>query len=330
MATTMGWGDFGLGAVGILGQMANANQAAGETVRQAEYQTQSLGQRLAMESRNLEQQARIAAANNAAMVDAARKNAESMIASLQRQEGLVGDEQQRQQQYARGQRDVVDANTGLFGDFAGQTDAQSGSIASAIMDLINSTQAPTDGTPAATGMAADREAAMRAAARSDVAGDVGRQSKIQAFDEVMKNIGFAQGSNNQLGSLLGNFAQGSASVLDPALKAAGMWFEETPIQQGYVPQERYINMPYQSGGASKTGDLLQMFSQVGAKAGLGDKLNAMFADPAATGAGLKMPRAPNMDYMGGGLGLTPQLGGGTGLKVQGNSGLVLNSNLGIK
>ena len=305
--------------------MMNTTNNYRNIVEQSQFNTRTLGERLAMEGRNLEQQARIQAANNAAMVDAARQNANAMIQALMRQEGLVREEQSRQQQYARGQRDVLDANVGLFGDFGGQMDESANSITSAIMELINSSEAPTEGVPQATGIAANREAAMRDVARGEVTEDVGRRANMQAFDDVMQGIGFDQGRNNQIGSLLANFAQGSASVLDPALQHAGMWFQQNPVQQTYVPQERYIERPF-FGNTSRTGDFLQMFSQVGQAGGLGDYLNGMFKPSpydlsrGNTGLGLKPTGIPNLESM----------GGGSGLRLSGNTGMVLNSNLGLK
>lgn len=340
--STFGWGDAMLGGINALGSILNTRNDYRNAVAQAQFNTRTLGERLALEMRNLQSRIAIQQANNAAMVNAARANAARMIASIREQERLVGDERGRQQQYARGQRDAVDANIGLFGNFTGQMGDKAGAITDAIMELIASKDMPANGVPQASGAVAAREAAMVADAEAKVAADVQRGADLQSMDEVMGDIGVASGRNSQIAGLLGNFAEGSAAVLDPALRAAQMVWEEKPIMQSYVPQERFIE-PTFFGKRQYLGDLLQMGAGFANAAGLGDKLNSLFRpspyslSDGNTGLGLKMPRAPNLDYMGGGLGALlprapnlPDFGGGQGLRLYGNTGLVLGSNLGIK
>lgn len=344
-APSFGWGDAALGGISSIGSMINSYYNYRNTVDQARFQTRTLGERLAMEMRNLQSRIAVAQANNAAMVRAANANASRLIASIMEQERLVNAERGRQQQYARGQRDAVDANIGLFKDFNGQMGAKAGAITDAIMELINANPAP-DNAPAASGAVADREAALMAQTSAEVAGDVQRGANLESMDQVMGDIGVASGRNNQIADLLGNFAQGSAAVLDPALRAAQMVWEEKPIFQNYVRQERYIE-PVFKPRTSYTGDMLQLGANLAGMFGLGDWINRktqpspyslMGGNESLTPfGGLRTPRGPNLDYMGGGLGALlprapslPDMGGGTGVRLFGNTGLVLGDNLGIK
>jgi hypothetical protein len=322
---SFGWGDVLSGGLNTIGSIFNTNLQYRNAVDQARFNTRTLAERLALEMRNLEQSIAIQRMNNAAMVAAARQNAAAQIRSIQEQERLIGNERGRQQEYSRGQRDAVDANIGLFGDFTGQMGGKAEAITDALMSLIDSKEMPANGMPAASGAVAAREAAMREQASADVADGVARGADLQSMDELLGDIGVASNRNNQISGLLGNFAQGSAAVLDPALAAAQMVFERKPIMRQAV-QERYIQ-PTFNGRTNMLGDLLQVGAQFMNRSGLDDRLAGLFRPSpyslsgAGSDAGLKLPKAPNLDWMGGGQGL--RLGGG-------NTGLVLNSNLGIR
>ena len=354
----MSWSTAAFYGLNALGSALNARTSARNTVAQSRFaldnarqnivfnqgqrqeamawSNQSLAEQLALERRNLETQIRIADANRQAQLATALANIQAEEQAMARQAGLVKDESERQQAYARGQRDVVDANTDLFGNFEGQLDNQSGGIAEAIMEFVNANRPDAQG-PAASGATAAREAALRASASGDVAGDVQRGADVNALSELMGNIGVTTGRNNQLGDLLANFARGSASTLDPALDAAKMWVRQAPITQDIVPQERYISPgefrpqryisdPAPIAGNSYLGDLLKLGAGLGARGAF----NGMFRPSpysllrdgeSFNNFGLQAPEAPNLDFMGGGQGV--RLAGG-------NTGLVLRSNLGIR
>lgn len=314
---------------------------------QAYYGT-NLADKLALERRNLEREVQVAQANRQAALGTLLENIAAQQKATADQKALIDAEQGRQQGYARGQRDVLDANAGLFDNFGGQLDTTAGGIADIIMQAVNGQPSVTPVVPAARGDAtAAREAALRDVARASVAGDVQRGASVNALGQLLSNIGVAAGRNNQIGDLLANFAKGSQATLDPALKAAGMAFEAKPILQELIPKEQYINpgefigpryvsegrfvsqnyvnnpmpMPRQN----LLGDLLKTGANIGAALNASGAFNSKPASPYSLATG------GNLDYMGGGQGL--RLGGsGEGLRLGagGETGLVLRSNLGIR
>ena len=318
----------------------------GQRQQAMDWSARSLQEQIATEQRNLQREIQVAEQNRQAVLGTLLANLAAQRESMAKQEQLIDDERSRQQQYARGQRDVFEANTGMFGGFEGQMGTQAGAIAQTIMDFIAANQPAAQAPAASSPEVAAREAALRQQASGEVATDVRNQAAVRAFGDVLDNIGVAVNRNNDIASLFGNFARGSAATLDPALAAAKMWFEQKPIVQDSVVRERYISpgefatQRYISPGEFVTqryvhnpapmpkqnflGDLLKMGAQMG-RAGAFDRFFQESPYSLTYGMklqeqGLQAPSAPNLDYMGGGQGL--RLGGG-------NTGLVLKSNLGI-
>ena len=307
----------------------------GQRQQAMDWSARSLQEQIATEQRNLQREIQVAEQNRQAVLGTLLANLAAQRESMAKQEQLIDDERSRQQQYARGQRDVFEANTGMFGGFEGQMGTQAGAIAQTIMDFIAANQPAAQAPAASSPEVAAREAALRQQASGEVATDVRNQAAVRAFGDVLDNIGVAVNRNNDIASLFGNFARGSAATLDPALAAAKMWFEQKPIVQDRVVRERYISpgefvtqryvqnpapMPKQN----FLGDLLKMGAQMG-RAGAFDRFFQESPYSLTYGMklqeqGLQAPSAPNLDFMGGGQGL--RLGGG-------NTGLVLKNNLGF-
>lgn len=305
---------------------ANAQRQQEQT-----YTTSSLADKIALERRNLEREVQVAQANREATLGALLENIASQQAATDAQRGLIDAEQGRQQSYARGQRDALDANAGLFNNFNGQMGDTAGGIADAVMQAITGAS-PAAQAPAARGVTAEREAALRDQARSMVASDVQRSANVNALGQLLSNIGVATGRNSQISDLLANFAKGSQATLDPALKAAGMTFDAKPILQDTVATEQYINPgqyigpkyisagrfvgenyvnnPMPAANTNMLGDLLKIGSNIGLAL---DNAGAFNAKPKSS---------VNYSLSSG--------SGGPGLKLGGSgSGLVLRSNLGI-
>jgi len=354
----MSWANAAFFGMDALGSAINARSSAKNLVSQAQFNTaellrqlefernqrqqamafegQSIQEQLATERRNLEREIQVAEANRQAQLGALLANVGAQRTSMDKQEQLIGDERSRQQQYASGQRDALDANVGMFNDFGGQMGGTADGISQAIMDFIAANQSGVQGPATNSDAVANREAALRQQAGAEVSTDVRNGANVNALGELLANIGVGMGRNNQISDLLGNFAQGSASTLDPALAAAKMWFEQKPIMQTAVNEQyikpgefvaqRYFQNAAPVGKTNLLGDLLKMGGQMG----MGGAFDGMFKPSpyslmqpgeSFNRTGLQMPTAPNLDYMGGGQGV--RLGGG-------NTGLVLKSNLGIR
>jgi hypothetical protein len=295
----MTWANAAFMGVDALGSALNARNSYKNTVS------------------SVNEMVRVERANLVRALQAAEANRQAQMQALLAQQAVADAERGRQQEFARGQRDVVDANVGMFGNFGGQMDGKAGAIAQTIMDFIAANPGSAQAPAARNEAVANREAAMRAQSAAEVGTDVRNGANVQAMGELMGDIGVGMGRNNELGMLLGNFAGGSAQAMGPEMDAARMWFRQSPIEERFVQP---------AGRVSYLGDLLKLGGQMGANGAF----NGMFQpSPYALMApgesfnrtGLQMPKAPNLDYMGGGQGV--RLGGG-------NTGLVLSSNLGIR
>lgn len=313
------------------------------------YASGTLADKIALERRNLEREVQVAQANREATLSTLLENIAARQKSMGDQRALIDAEQGRQQAYARGQRDVLDANAGLFDNFGGQLNTTAGGLAETIMQAITGSQPPGVVPPTRSSTVAEREAGMRDRARTQVAGDVQRGANVNALGQLLTNIGVATGRNNQIGEILANFAKGSQATLDPALRAASMAFEAKPILQDIVPTEQYINPgpyigpQYVSAGRFIGQNYVNNPLPAPARPLLGDLLKTgsnvframndagMFNTRPSSGIDYSLATGNNLDLMGGGQGLRLDMPSGDGLRLGGGeTGLVLRSNLGIK
>jgi hypothetical protein len=232
------------------------------------------------------------------------------------QQQTAGQEIDRQQMYARAGGDAFADSLGQFNNF----DQRMGDASSQIADLYKQfLQRKTEQeqvaqalAPAASGPTADREAAARAQASQDVMGDAGRMANVQGFGEVMNRISETLGGNEQLASLLQNFARGSAGAGQAEIDSQVGNFIGRNFQPGnFVSQDfargpEFVTRNIQPQNNSMLGDLFVGFSGL-ANSYLQNRPPPSTVDYSLTGGA-----------------------GGTGLRTGGGTGLVTRSNLGIR
>lgn len=224
----------------------------------------------------------------------------------QRQAELAAQERARQQIMARSAGDAFGSSVGQFqGDFNQRIGGASSQIADFYREFLSrktqQQQIAQAIAPAATGPAADRQASAMSEASADVMGNADRMANVQGFGEAMRQVSEVMGGNEQLASLINNFARGSA----------GAGQAEIESQAG-----RFMTRDIKPNPNGLFGDLF---------VGLGDLAGQYMASrpnsAPSTGQGLQLPRSPSLPEMGGGQGVRPGSSG---------TGLVLRSNLGIR
>lgn len=231
----------------------------------------------------------------------------------QRQAELAAQERARQQIMARVSGDAFGGSLGQFqGDFNQRIGGASSQIADFYREFLNrktqQQQIAQAILPAATGPAADRQASAMSEASADVMGNADRMANVQGFGEAMRQVSEVMGGNEQLASLINNFARGSA----------GAGQAEIESQAG-----RFMTRDIQAQPNGMLGDLF-----VGLSTLAGQHLNqpkpmkpADYSLSTGTGSpGVRLPSAPGL----------PEMGGGQGVRLGGGTGLVSRSNLGIR
>jgi hypothetical protein len=233
-----------------------------------------------------------------------QQEADFNAAIRERQSQLLSQELARQQIYSRGAGDAFADSLGQFqGSFQGKVDDSSSQIANIYRQFLaqkSQQQMMAEAlAPLATGPTADREANERQKASQEVDDEAGRMANVQGFGDAMSGAGRVMQDNEQLAALLRNFSGGSARAGQAEIDSQAGQFTRGQI----VPPAQ-----------SMLGDLF-----VGLSGLFGNRPAA--APDIPLQSGVRVPSAPNLDYMGGGQGIRLDRGG---------SGIVARSNLGIR
>lgn len=148
------------------------------------------------------------------------------------QEVLKTEEVQRQQIMARAGGDAFASSLGQFqGNVEGQVGDKTAEISALFRDYMSRARQGALVLPEATGPTADREASMRQQASADVTADTDRLSAVQAFGDVMTDKSRVMNQNDQLSSLIRNFATGSQGASNAEVGArAGKFVEQKIVE----------------------------------------------------------------------------------------------------
>lgn len=148
------------------------------------------------------------------------------------QAALRTEEVQRQQIMARAGGDAFASSLGQFqGNVEGQVGDKTAEISALFRDYMSRARQGALVLPEATGPTADREASMRQQASADVNADTDRLSAVQAFGDVMADKGRVMNQNDQLSSLIRNFATGSQGASNAEVGArAGKFVEQKIVE----------------------------------------------------------------------------------------------------
>lgn len=280
-----------------------------------DFERTNLAEALAVEKRNLDEQVRVAELNRAAIMEALLGNIAAQQQSLGEQRALIDSEQSRQQEFARGGRDALDANISLYQNFGSQMGQTGDSLAALFLQALEG-GAESGVNQSSIPAVAAREQALLEQQRGKSQQEARSLAGLQSLGQLLSNIGVSQGRNNQIADIISNFAQGSARTLQPALDAASIYFQRDPItqqavQQKYINpgqfiQERYTSSALPTGQSTNMlGDLLKLGS------GLADRYFAT--------------RPPQIDYsLSSGFDNTlriPTNPGGQGLKLPNSLGI---------
>ena len=203
-----------------------ANAARNRTERIA-WDSASLAEQIARDRQNLEIAKADQDANLARIMETLQANVAAKQAATDRTYAASSREVGRQQEFARGQGDAFASSLGQFANFNQDMAGKSDSLAAVFADALNS-QGPSV-APEATGATADFEAAARAVASGQVGDQANKLAALQAFGGTMFDKGIATNRNQQLDSIIQNFARGSRAALEPEVGAESMFFQSDPI-----------------------------------------------------------------------------------------------------
>ena len=217
---------------------------------------------------------------------------------MEQQIALREQERIRQQMMAQAAGDAFQNSLGQYKDFGSSMDKSGAGIAEAFQQIL-ARQAPGGVAPAATGAVADREASSAQMYNDRSANEAVNLSKVQALAKAFSDKGIAVGRNNQLASMLANFAGGSQQVSN----------QEIASREGRLFQPQIIKPQ-----PSMLGDLIFSLGMGG----------AMYANrpqsPDYSMRGLQLPGS------GSGVGLyTPSAGSSVGLKMPASLGITGNN-----
>lgn len=213
---------------------------------------------------------------------------------LERQAALRAAEIERQQMYARAAGDAFSNSLGMFSDVQGDLASKASSLASVFQQAL-ATPAPASVVPQATGVTADREAAVLAGQAGKSSAEAQALAGVQSFGKLMEDKAYGMGQNDQLAALLRNFGQGSQNVSRAEVEAAS-----GKLVQPAVPRPE----------PSMMGDLFVGLSSLG--------LGAMNQPKTASPYELSIPASQAMGLRaGGGEGMQTAAPAGLGLRLGG-------------
>jgi len=214
---------------------------------------------------------------------------------------LRAKERVRQQMMAQATGDAFGNSVNQYQGFEGRTGAASNTIADSFKQVL-ARQAP-DISPQAEGMVADRIASANQLANDRSTTDANALANVQGVARAFSDTGTAVNRNNQLASMLRNFAQGSAGASEAEIQArAGQLFQPRIVQP--TP--------------SMLGDMFMGFSDLAV-------INANKQKAPASPYGL-MPQGDSYS----GIGLRMQDNPGVGLRMDRPSGLGIRGPSGMR
>ncbi len=211
---------------------------------------------------------------------------------LEKQAALRAAEIQRQQMYAQAAGDAFANSLGMFGNVEGDIAGKAASIASAFQSLL-SRPTPASIVPAASGVTADKEAAMLAEQAGRSSAEAQALAGVQAFGKTMEDKTYGMTGNDQLAGLLRNFAQGSQGVSRNEVEAASgkLYQPQVPQAQRSIMGDLFVGLSNLGVGALNQQTPTNPYalnipasSPMGLRAGGGEGINA----PAPAGLGLRL------------------------------------------
>jgi hypothetical protein len=215
---------------------------------------------------------------------------------MEEQAALRAQEVQRQQMLARAAGDAFMRSLGAFKNTEGSIGQAGSSIADTFRAAL-ARQAPASNAPAASGAVADRIASATDRASADVAGEAERLAAVQGVARAFTDSGMAVDRENQLASVLRNFAGGSAGASQAEIQS----------RAGKLLQPKLVKPT-----ESMLGDFFVGLSQLGVKAANRPAPAAAPTSPYA----LPIPSAPSMDLrLGSGIGASFDRPSGIGIRL---------------
>jgi len=149
---------------------------------------------------------------------------------MEEQIALRAQERIRQQMMAQAAGDAFANSMGQYNNFEGSMQSSGNQIADTFRQMLER-PTPESDAPAASGPVADRIANALQQANERSGSDASNLANVQALSRAFGDKSMAVGRNNQLASMLGNFAQGSAGASDAEIASrAGQLFQPKLMQ----------------------------------------------------------------------------------------------------